>query len=68
MLQLAELERLVVACPAPDPYLQEERQALLVSLRGYTGLDGAIPPRFHSLVHESFGDLFRAGSAVGVRG
>jgi len=68
MLELAELERLVVARPASDPYLQEERRALLVSLRGYTGLDGVIPTRFHSLVHESFGDLLRADSAVGVRG
>jgi hypothetical protein len=68
MLELAELERLVVACPASDPYLQEERRALLLSLRGYTGLDGVIPTRFHSLVHESFGDLLRAGPAVSVRG
>jgi len=68
MLELAELERLVVAHPAADPYLQEERHALLVSLRGYTGLDGVIPTRFHSLVHESFGDLLPIGSAVGVSG
>ncbi len=67
MLELAELERLVVARPASDPYLQEERHALLVSLRGYTGLDGVIPTRFHSLVHESFGDLLGGGSAVGVQ-
>ena len=68
LLELAELERLVVACPASDPYLQEERRALLLSLRGYTGLDGVIPTRFHSLVHESFGDLLSAGPAVSVRG
>jgi hypothetical protein len=68
MLELSELERLVDASPAPDPYLQEERHALLVSLRGYTGLDGVIPARFHPLVHESFGELLSAGSAVGVRG
>jgi hypothetical protein len=68
MLELSELERLVAAHPASDPYLQEERHALLVSLRGYTGLDGVIPTRFHSLVHESFGDLLRIGSAVGVSG
>ena len=68
MLELAELERLVIARPASDPFLQEERHALLVSLRGYTGLDGVIPTRFHSLVHESFGDLLSAGSAVGVQG
>jgi len=67
MLELAELERLVVARPASDPYLQEERHALLVSLRGYTGLDGVIPTRFHPLVHESFGDLLGGGSAVGVQ-
>ncbi|MDX6489666.1 MAG: hypothetical protein QOK13_2281, partial [Gaiellaceae bacterium] len=68
MLELSELERLVAAHPASDPYLQEERHALLVSLRGYTALDGVIPTRFHSLVHESFGDLLRIGSAVGVSG
>jgi hypothetical protein len=68
MLELSELERLVAASPAPDPYLQEERHALLVSLRGYTGLDGVIPTRFHPLVHESFGELLSAGSAVGVQG
>jgi hypothetical protein len=67
MLELAELERLVVARPASDPYLQEERHALLVSLRGYTGLDGVIPTRFHPLVHESFGDLLGGGAAVGVQ-
>lgn len=66
MLQLAELERLVAASPALDPYLQEERQALLLSLRGYTGLDGAIPPRFHSLVRESFGDVLPAAPALGA--
>ena len=68
MLELSELERLVAAHPASDPYLQEERHALLVSLRGYTGLDGVIPTRFHSLVHEFFGDLLRIGPAVGVSG
>ena len=68
MLELSELERLVAAHPASDPYLQEERHALLVSLRGYTGLDGVIPTRFHSLVHESFGDLLHIGPAVGVSG
>ena len=67
MLELAELERLIVARPASDPYVQEERHALLVSLRGYTDLDGVIPTRFHSLVHESFGDLLGADSAVGAR-
>jgi hypothetical protein len=67
MLELAELERLVVARPASDPYLQHERHALLVSLRGYTGLDGVIPTRFHALVHESFGDLLSVGSAFGVQ-
>lgn len=67
MLELAELERLVVASPAPDPYLQEERQALLVSLRGYAGPDGVIPARFHSIVYESFGDLLGTGAAVGVQ-
>ena len=68
LVELAELERLVVARPASDPYLQEERHALLVSLRGYTGLDGVIPTRFHPLVQESFGDLLTAASAFGVRG
>ena len=68
MLELSELERLVAAHPASDPYLQEERHALLVSLRGYTGLDGVIPTRFHSLVYEFFGDLLRIGPAVGVSG
>jgi hypothetical protein len=67
MLELAELERLIVASPASDPYLQEERHALLVSLRAYTGLDGVIPTRFHSIVQESFGDLLGGGAAVGVQ-
>ena len=57
VLELADLERLVVARPAADPYVQDERHALLVSLRGYTALDGLIPPEFHALVHESFGEL-----------
>jgi hypothetical protein len=66
ILELAELERLVVEHPAHDPYLQEERQALLASLRGYTGPDGVIPTRFHSLVHESFDDLLGGGAALGA--
>ena len=68
MLELADLERLVVARPASDPYVQEERHALLVSLRGYTELDGVIPTRFHPLVQESFGDLLGGGTAVRVQG
>ena len=67
--ELDELERLVAAYPATDRFVQEERQALLVSLRGYTGVDGVIPTRFHSLVHEAFGDLLAGGgSAVGAQG
>lgn len=67
-LALDELERLVAAHPASDRYLQEERHALLVSLRSYTGVDGLIPRRFHSLVYEAFGDLLASGSAVGAQG
>ena len=67
IVELADLERLVVARPAADPYVQEERHALLVSLRGYTELDGVIPAEFHALVHESFGDLLGSGAAVSAQ-
>jgi hypothetical protein len=56
-LQLWELERLVAERPDPDPFVQEEREALLYTLRPYVGVDGTIPGEFRGLVVEAFGSL-----------
>jgi hypothetical protein len=54
---IEELERLVEARPDPDPYVQEERRALLYHLREYADIDGTIPESFVPLVDEILEDL-----------
>ena len=54
---LWDLERLVAEHPDPDPYVQEERAALVYTLRAYASPDGLLPPEFHGLVEDAFGPL-----------
>lgn len=55
--RLAALERSVSARPATDPYVQADREATLVALRAFVGIDGVIPPEFHAMVGDVFGEL-----------
>jgi O-antigen ligase/uncharacterized protein (DUF3084 family) len=57
-VRLWELERFVAEHPHPDPYVREERQALLFHLRDHASVDGSIPERFRPLLEDAFGDLF----------
>jgi O-antigen ligase len=57
LVQLDELERLVRAHPDADPFVQEEREVTLVSLRGFVAVDGTIPEQFRALVDDVFGPL-----------
>jgi hypothetical protein len=55
--RLWTLERLVAEHPDPDPFVQEEREATLFSLRDFSDADGTIPESFHELVEDVFGRL-----------
>ena len=56
-LLLETLERAVHDRPADDPYVQAEREATLFALRGFVHVDDRIPPQFHAMVNDVFGDL-----------
>jgi hypothetical protein len=55
--RLWELEALAREHPDPDEYVQAEREALVYTLRSYAHPDGSLPPEFHGLVEDAFGDL-----------
>ena len=55
--KLWELETLVRTHPDPDVYVQEEREALVYTLRAYAEADGTLSPEFLGLVEETFGPL-----------
>jgi O-antigen ligase len=54
---LWELEHLIAERRDPDPYVQEEREAMLFHLRAHVGPDGAIPAQFDALVADVFGPV-----------
>jgi hypothetical protein len=57
MPRLWELERLVAEHPDGDVFVQEEREALVYTLRPYAESDGTLPEDFRGLVEDAFGPL-----------
>jgi hypothetical protein len=55
--KLWELERLVATQPHDDAFVQAERETTLFAIREYAAVDGTIPPQFHMLVDDVFGEL-----------